>query len=92
MVGSPNAWLLFFVTVYRVFALWIGWYARFMERCAPEAGNKRFVELTMRMGTYITEGLTHIIDSAFCETERPYSLPAQSAQFNHSTAAHAQNG
>ena len=78
--------LLFGLTVYRVshtFAAWIGWYARFMERSAPEAGNKRFVELTARMGTYITEhGLTHIIDSASCETERPYSLPAQSALFN----------
>ena len=78
--------LLFGLTIYRVshtFAEWIGWYARFMKRSAPEAGNKRFVELTGRMGTYITEpGLTHIVDSASCETERPYSLPAQSALFN----------
>jgi hypothetical protein len=42
-----------------------------MKRSAPEAGNKRFVELTGRMGTYITEpGLTHIVDSASCEIVR----------------------
>jgi hypothetical protein len=46
----------------------------------PEAGNARFVELTLRLDPHVTDpGLTHIIDTSATEIHRPTSLSAQSA-------------
>ena len=78
--------LLFGLTTFRVshtFEQWINWFAAFLLQITPEAGNARFVELTVRMGPHVTDpGLTHIIDTSATEILRPTSLSAQSATFS----------
>ena len=78
--------MLFGLTMFRVsrvFEQWINWFAAYLLKITPEAGNSRFVELSMRMGPHVTDpGLTHIIDTSATEIHRPASQSAQSATFS----------
>ena len=78
--------VLFGLTTFRVshtFEQWINWFSAFLLQITPEAGNARFVELTMRMGVHATDpSLTHTIDTSATEIHRPSSQSAQSATFS----------
>ena len=69
--------MLFGLTTFRVshtFEQWINWFSAFLLQITPEAGNARFVELTVRMGVHATDpSLTHIIDTSATEIHRPLS-------------------
>jgi len=78
--------ILFGLTMFRVshaFEQWINWFAAFLLKITPEAGNARFVELTLRMGPHVSDpALTHIIATSATEIHRPASQSAQSATFS----------
>ncbi len=50
--------MLFGLTIFRVsraIEQWINWFAAYLRKITPEAGNARFVELTLRMGPDVTD-------------------------------------
>jgi hypothetical protein len=65
------------------FVTWVNFLAAFLDHLHPDPGNARVVELTKRMGAFISHSdMTDIIDTTGIPIHRPASLTAQSVTWS----------